>query len=175
MISIIVNDAPLTDNMIIGKWNDRVAPYHTSVDIVTNDVYSVSDGKVIFQGKFENNTISVAVQINNSQVLIYGNLIDTELRPGMSVSTYDLIGHTADYVKFEYCTSAQSNSKWPFRPNENTYFKQDPMQVLEGRVILTNYKSKTYEYATEYVDEIPTEDEQIKEFSNCRGVIINEF
>ena len=128
MISTLTGSS---SSKIIRKWTTTV-PYVTGYDIATSAAYSVTYGKVVYIGQELDGTFTVCVSCNSNEMLRYGNI--TELYVGASdeVATKQELGRVNKYVHLEYVTRWQGSSRFPVRINQYLYFKQDPVDIIDG-------------------------------------------
>lgn len=169
MLCELLNVSSVEANkVIIDNWNDQTVPYHTSADILADMVYSISGGQVISVRNEENKTVSVSVLVNSNQLVRYGNLKIANVLEYETVSIGTSIGEADKYVKFEYCTKSQDNSKWPVRFPKYQFFKQNPNLLIEGKIFLVDYDSMKYVAGDMYdvTDDSPATGEYLKEISN---------
>ena len=142
--------------------------YHTGVDIQTTQVYSVCEGVVIEIG---NNIegITVSVQYNVNICVRYCCLQNTELTLGQGIHMGDLVGTTEDFVRFEYAITDKLESLWPVRINILQYYKQDPINIVEGTTILQNGgRSSVTLVMGETFQNVPLTGTMVTEFSGGR-------
>lgn len=102
---------------------------HTGVDIQGQKVYSMSPGTVIlvgYDGKYKN----VIIRLDEENCFNYAHLTDTDLRYNEDVEEGTFIGHCDSFVHFEH--GSRQQTLWPIRIGTLTYFKKDPMYVLEN-------------------------------------------
>lgn len=135
MIKRLLNDSEAKLNSTIIKQNFSVALSHPSLDIFASAVYSMCKGVVLFIGLGDDDRFVVSVQVNDSQCIRYGNLLDVSLYMGQLVDT-QLVGHADEYVSIEYVSTTKSTSIWPVRIGEVTYYKHNPYPVISGDTAL---------------------------------------
>lgn len=166
-----VNKVNASD-VILKRWNSTSPPYHTSIEIKADKVYSVSSGKVVCIRNEANNTLSVSILVNKNQLVRYCNLTGVDLYLYSEVSVGDFIGTVNKYVSFEYCTEQQGNSKWPVRFENYQFFKQDPSAIVDGKTLLIDYKAINYISGDMYdlTDDSPPTGDYLKEISNVRSM-----
>lgn len=131
MISTLTGSSSST---IKSRWSTTV-PYVTGYDIITNVVYSVAYGKVVYVGQEPDGTFTVNIKCNDDEVLRYGNLTSLFIRSSDEVKAGTKLGNAAKCVHFEYATRWQGNSRMPVRVNQYLYFKQDPADIIEGKYL----------------------------------------
>lgn len=158
MNDIIVN-CPIThkDSKILKDW--IVDPkskeyrqnkgYHTGIDIVAENVYSICAGVCTYVGKSSEERNVVIVQYDHNLSFRYCNLDVISVRKGQLISEpyTQEIGVAHEYVHFEAITTTKSN--WCVRVGGRDYYKNDPMRYLKREVTLI---SDWYRY-----DDISTE------------------
>lgn len=93
---------------------------------------SIVSGKVLFIGKTDRYYI-VTIQCNSSECVRYGHLLSVDVKLNDEVTEGKVIGQADKFVLFEYCTVAKGDSKFPVRIYSKTYFKQNPMNLLDSK------------------------------------------
>lgn len=113
--------------------------YHTGIDLSGQDVYSMCPGVVSIVSIDPNsNMISLVIQFDATNCLIYSNLIDCTVDVGQTVDTYAKVGTCKDYVHFEYANKVPS--RWPVRVGAQTFYKHDPTALVkDGYASLISY------------------------------------
>ena len=103
--------------------------YHTGVDLKSSNVYSMCPGVVsIVNTMPDSKLLSVVIQFDATNCIIYSNIVNSMVDVGQIVSTYQQIGTCKDFVHFEYANTVPS--RWPVRVGAQTFFKHDPTQLL---------------------------------------------
>ena len=97
------------------------------------DVYNLFPGRVAYLGYY-NNSGSVYVQVSNHELVRYLNLDTIEIYKGNYLVTGEKIGSVKAkrHLQFEYCTQWKGESIYPVRYNNKLYFKQNPIDLLNG-------------------------------------------
>ena len=96
-------------------------------------VYNIIPGTVIFFGFF-NNLGTLYVSISDYEVIRYMNLGSVTVRRSDELEKGAFLGEVAKNKSLlvEYCTEYQQGSPYPVRFNEWTYYKQNPIDILDG-------------------------------------------
>lgn len=115
---------------ILNNWK-MTPPYHTSIDIVGDKIYSITSGRVI-QITHSDNIYWINIQLSKEELIRFGNIIDPKVYVNSTVAVKDFIGIAYKFVKFEYCNL--EISKFPVRVLDLTYYKQDPFLILHRKV-----------------------------------------
>lgn len=175
MIATLLGESPSNINqLILSRWNDSAIPYHTSIDILTRSVYSMTSGYILFVGTSADEMKSVNVLCNDSQMIRYCNMKKLSVSAGDTLLPGQYIGECTQHVKIEYCTEYQGSSKWPVRFFTHTFYKQNPEGLFTGTIQIQSDADShwiadndtEYNYLTE---------EESKEYSNSRGTKHVEF
>lgn len=125
----------ISDTDIKSKWKFS-KPYVTGYDIFCSEVHNVAYGQVVYIGYEPDGTFTVNVKSNSGEILRYGNLRKVNIRTGQYAKEGESIGNVKEYVHFEYCTRWQGTSIFPVRVNSYCYYKQDPVDILEGTYVV---------------------------------------
>ena len=96
-------------------------------------VYNLFPGTVLFLG-FYKGMGTVTVAVSNHEIVRYCNLKDIQCWVNRSIAAGQLVGtaFATSGLQFEYCTQWKGDSVYPVRVNNNLYFKQNPLDVLNG-------------------------------------------
>lgn len=115
-------------------------------------VYNLFPGTVLFLG-FYKKMGTVTVAISNHEIIRYCNLQDIQCWVNRPITKGQLVGtaFTASGLQFEYCTQWKGDSIYPVRINNNLYFKQNPLDILNG--IYTPVKETNIQYTSLKVDD----------------------
>ena len=149
----------------------REWPEIPGVEYYTDDVKAAADGTVLYIGK-QNGLYVVTVQCNANECLRYCNLKTCDVDLNDSITEGSVIGIANKYVCIEYCTTGNKN-RYVVRIYNKTYFKQNPMDILEGKYDVLPYKPRNIISGTKkYIQLTPS---QQSEFGNSRGDNIVEF
>ena len=132
----------------------------------------IVSGKVLFIGKSDIYYI-VTIQSNSSECVRYGHLRSVNVKVNDIVTEGSLIGQTDKFVLFEYCTVAKGTSKFPVRIYTKTYYKQDPMPLLDKKYEVITTPDLTFVNKPGSLIKL-TSEQQI-EFGNNKGDDIIEF
>lgn len=152
---------------IKAKW-----PKITGCEYYDTEAKSIVSGKVLFIGRSDKYYV-VNIQCNSSECVRYGHLLNTNVKLNDMVKEGTVIGKADKYVLFEYCTVAKGDSKWPVRLYNKTYFKQNPMNLLESKYeVITNLGVDVVKGGGTLIKLSP---EQQIEFGNNKGDNTVEF
>lgn len=105
----------------------------TAVISGASKIYSLFRGTVNFIGSYEfTGTLNIAV--SSHEIIRYLNLTNMQVWENMSISKGTYLGDVREkfYLQFEYCTQWKGDSKYPIRVDDRTYFKQNPIDILDG-------------------------------------------
>lgn len=98
----------------------------------TKNVYSIFPGTVLFLGYYKG-TGTIYLCISNHELIRYMNLKDFNVWKGQDIEKGTLLGASSNVpLQFEYCTVYQQDSKYPVRFANRTYYKQNPIDILDG-------------------------------------------
>lgn len=122
--SISYKDVPL-----LRDWSTDPKSVYTGVAIPANTVYSYADGVVLAVG-YVAPYYCVTVQYDVFNLLRYDHLSSVDVGAGEIVQVGTAIGIADHFVRFEYATKVQNSSKWSVRVGTQTYWKQDPKELL---------------------------------------------
>lgn len=122
--SVSYKDVPL-----LRDWSTDPKSVYTGVAIPANTVYSYADGVVLAVG-YVATYYCVTVQYDVFNLLRYDHLSSVDVGAGEIVQVGTAIGIADHFVRFEYATKAQNSSKWSVRVGTQTYWKQDPKELL---------------------------------------------
>lgn len=114
---------------ILKDWSTNPKSVHTGIDLSADNVYSYASGVVLSVGQ-ENNHYCVTVQYDVFNLLRYNHLKSVSVGAGDILSVGAFIGVANKYVHFEYATKDKGVSKWTVRVGSQTYWKQDPKELL---------------------------------------------
>lgn len=106
---------------------------YTATFTGVNRVYNLFPGTVLFLGYYKG-LGTITVKVSPYEIIRYCNLTDMRVWYNSEVETTTFLG-VADLHKglqLEYCTSGPETSKFPVRINETTYYKQNPIKILDG-------------------------------------------
>lgn len=97
------------------------------------EVYSILPGTVLFLG-FYKGTGSLYISISKHEMVRYMNLdkIDVWKQSNVDKGTYLGVINSNKPLQFEYCTVYRDDSPYPVRYWDRTYYKQNPIDVLDG-------------------------------------------
>lgn len=112
--------------------SSRATTFTATISGVT-DVFSLFPGKVLFLGFFEGmGTISIAV--SNHEVIKYMNFDSILVTQFSKVNRGTRLGsiHSRKGLQLEYCTQWKGESKFPSRFNNRLFYKQRPLDILNG-------------------------------------------
>lgn len=97
-------------------------------------VYSIYPGKILYIGVYKEMG-TVSVQVSDFEVVRYLNLKNIQVINGSTISAGQYLGEASKQygLQFEYCTQWQGESVFPVRLQNVTTFKQNPIDLLEGK------------------------------------------
>lgn len=121
-----------SDSQIRNSYSAK-PPYLMGTEIYTQNVLIIADGQIVGAGQEADGTWSISVKVNHNEVLRYCHLKNRQFGLAYTIRKGIKIGDAKEYVRFEYCTTWQGNSKFPVRLVNYTFFRQDPTDILEGR------------------------------------------
>lgn len=106
---------------------------YTATFTGVNKVYSLFPGTVLFLGYYKG-LGTVTVKVSPYELIRYCNLTDMRVWYNSEVETTTFLGIADPHkgLQLEYCTSGPETSKFPVRINETTYYKQNPIKLLDG-------------------------------------------
>lgn len=108
-------------------------------------VYNLFPGTVLFLGYYQNmGTVTIAV--SNHEIVRYLNLKDIQIWNSSKISAGQYLGetHKNKPLQFEYCTQWKGDSLYPVRVKNSLYFKQNPIDILEGLYVPENELNVKY-------------------------------
>lgn len=119
---------------------------HSGLDIKTYNVYSRCTGSVLHIGKSQNGLFTITIQYNSTMCLRYGHMSNHYLAVGNVVVAGELLGECLNYVHYECITTSKTNSIWPVRLYDGTWWKHDPTPTIDGSIGFDNslYHEVTY-------------------------------
>jgi hypothetical protein len=122
---------PIThsDEPAIREWDENPKNVCTGIDFRCDNVYSYSSGVVLAIGRF-NDYYCVTVQYDIFNLLRYDHLKSVDVGAGDIIQVDALIGMADHFLHFEYATKEQNSSKWSVRVGSQTYWKQNPMEMI---------------------------------------------
>lgn len=98
-----------------------------------NNVFNILPGTVLFLG-FYKGLGTVYLAVSKHEMIRYMNLKTIEVWKGQQLSTSELVGTTYTApLQFEYCTVYKDQSPYPIRFADRTYYKQNPIDILDGK------------------------------------------
>ena len=120
-----------SDAEIIQDWSVATYNVHTGIDILSENVFSLTSGVVLAVGtNGKHYCITIQYDVNN--LLRYEHSSSASVGAGDVVQGDTLIGTADKYVHFEYATSDQGTSRWSVRIGCCTFWKQNPYDLLIG-------------------------------------------
>lgn len=133
-------------------------------------VYNLYPGTVLFLGYYKG-LGTITVQVSPYEILRYCNLTDIQVWFNTEIETDDFLGIADPHkgLQIEYCTSGPDTSRFPVRINETTYYKQNPIELLNG-----NWSPEEPTESTDYLsfpsDTITMTNEEISEWGIPRPI-----
>lgn len=138
----IITNCPITliDSKVLRVWVDNSNSkaykisneYHTGVDVVASEVYSICAGVCTYVGRSSEERNVIIIQYDHNISFRYCNLDEVKIRKGQTVEYKEIIGIAHDWVHFELITTEYSN--WCVRVGNRDYYKHDPLQYASGEV-----------------------------------------
>ena len=110
--------------------------YHTGIDIVADNVYSICAGVCTYVGKSSEERNVVIVQYDHNTSFRYCNLDVVSVRKGQIVDYHAELGVAHEWVHFEVITTTFSD--WCVRVGGRDYYKQNPSIYARGEVDYSN-------------------------------------
>lgn len=111
--------------------SNKPSSYTATISGVKN-VYSILPGTVLFLG-FYKGTGTIYLSISKHEMIRYMNLRTLEVWRGQEIEKGHTIGTAYNSpLEFEYCTVYQQSSPYPVRFADRTYYKQNPIDLLDG-------------------------------------------
>lgn len=168
----IVENCKITksDSAILRHWMTG-ATNHTGVDIAGSEIYSMCDGVVVQVGTGSDNKYAVTVQYDVHRCVRYLNLLTASVVPGQLIKLGDSIGKADKFVHFEYIiTASLTNPVFPVRIGTVTYYKYNPIELVQGTTQLpsTNLSNITIITDDDFASIVFTDSES-EEFIGNRG------
>lgn len=169
MLSVMLNKHVEYYTQYISRYfNDKTLPYSTGLEIKADEVFSICPGKVISVNYTSLSTYFVSVLVNEHQMVIYANLKSVSVKVGQEISFRTFIGNANKFVRFEYCTDVQDESKWVVRTKSITMYKHNPLGILTGQIKLKVPVDNVH-VATGDEEMIPLDKHVSAEFTGNRG------
>ena len=112
--------------------------YHTGIDIVADNVYSICAGVCTYVGKSSEERNVVIIQYDHNVSFRYCNLDAVVVRKGQLIEEpyTQEIGVAHEWVHFEVITTSHSN--WCVRVGGRDYYKQNPISYAKGEESLVS-------------------------------------
>lgn len=134
-------------------------------------VYSLLPGKIIYIGIYKN-TGTLAVAVSDYEIIRYLNIENIQVTSGETISKGRYLG-TANKkygLQFEYCSQWQGESVRPVRLENRTFFKQNPIDLLNG-IYVPEYNKEIVRGYNLSDDVVKLTAEQDIEFSSNNGPV----
>lgn len=111
---------------------DHPSSYTATISGI-KEVYNILPGLVFFLSS-NNGMTSVYIAVSKHEMIRYMNLAVVDVNIGRDLSKGDLIGTVKAHrpLLFEYTTVYRTGSKYPVRFSNRTYYKQNPIDILDG-------------------------------------------
>ena len=111
----------------------------TAIITGATKIYSLFPGKVLYLG-FYKGMGTLTISVSNHEFVRYLNMNDIQVWNNATIRAGQYLGtaYAKTGLQFEYCTQWQGESKYPVRINNNLYFKQNPIDILEGKYVPQN-------------------------------------
>ena len=135
-----------------------------------NGVHSLFPGQIIYLGYYEGMGTVVEL-VSDKEILRYMNLNPVTVCTGDLIKDRNFLGiaNKNHGLQFEYCTEWQGESNMPVRINRGdkivTYFKQNPMDILDGIYVPMYHVNPTNKYISPF-DTVSLNEEQFYEFND---------
>lgn len=125
----------------------------TAIISGASEVFCLFPGEVEFVGTF-NGMQSIDILINGHELIRYLNLDHADCRKGMVLTHGEYCGKVNKKrgLGFEYCTQWQGQSKYPVRLCGRTFYKQNPIDILNGIYEPPQEIGITYAYTSHKTD-----------------------
>ena len=128
-----------------------------------DEVCALVGGEIKFVGSTDSSG-SVSVAINDNEILRYAYLSEPYGKFGDEVSVEQPVGRAKNSIlKFEYCTRWQGTSEFPIRIDNQLYYKQNPIDILDNVYEVIN-EIDVYEDYNRPQDTLEFTDEQLEEW-----------
>lgn len=127
--SRLLENCPIThsDSYIVKTFNESS---NGMLQIrVTDAVYPILPGTVVFCNQTEDLVFNVVVQITATLFFLYSGMDSVNVELGSSVDLDTELGHPKSDV-LNVCCLTNQPSKWPYRIGRLTLFKNDPESLL---------------------------------------------
>lgn len=99
-------------------------------------IYNLFPGRVLFLGYYKGmGTITIAV--SDHELIRYLNMQDIRINVFQEVDTKTFLGtvYSQKKLQIEYCTQWKGDSIYPVHVNTDLYYKQNPIDILNGKYI----------------------------------------
>lgn len=151
---MVIPDCELTHqtSQILSTWNvgKKSSDSHLGVDVQGEEVYSLCFCTISAISTDNDGFLCVTTQYDDLQCIRYCHLTDVnvELAVGQAIAYGTFIGHCKNHVHLEYGVSTTVYTNSVIRCGQLTYYKADPMPLLESR------KDMVYDYREDedYID-----------------------
>lgn len=108
---------------------ENLYQYSPWVDITGHTAYTMYSGLVVYvENTYSEKT--VIVQTGDNFCVSYGHLSSILVEDGTNLGVLYTIGKFDDYLRLELLTKTES--KWPVRIGNETWYKDDPYKLLYG-------------------------------------------
>lgn len=99
-------------------------------------VYALFPGTVLFLG-FYKNMGTLVMSVSNHEIVRYLNMKNIQAWTLQEINEGDYLGEPFSNpgLQFEYCTQWKGSSVYPVRTNNKLYYKQNPIDILNGLYI----------------------------------------
>jgi len=163
---------------LTGSSNSPLEPIETTEPCVIgyrvecDSVFSISHGRIAYVGHGTDGYVQVCVWVNHNELIRYGHLHNVQFDANQDIVPGIKLGDAQKYVVVEYCTSWKGDSKFPVRCYNHTYYKQDPIDILEGRYMPQSTMTMVTSIPKGKVIADYTTDDQRNEFeADNRGIL----
>lgn len=104
----------------------------SNVEIDSRKAYTLFPGVITYIG-VANGRYVVSVQTNQDEVIRYGNIstLASKICASYRIDEGKLIGSSNGNIVIEYCTTWSSGNNYSVHINGRTYYKQNPVDIIE--------------------------------------------
>lgn len=131
-----------------------------------NEVHCLFAGTVEFIG-MKDGLWAITMYLNTAEIIRYGNLKEAYRNKGDALLPGELIGVASNLkgLTIEYCSIWRGNSKYPIRIGNRTFYKQNPIDILNGVYTPPRDMLVSRKYTRPQKDKIEFTDEELTEWT----------
>ena len=130
--------------------------------------YVLNDSTVVDIGKVRGKYV-VSTRVNAYEIVRYRNLKSVGVKINQKLSKGAYVGKASkNTLLLEYATSWRGNSNLCVRISNKTYFKQNPIDILDGTYILQNSTTSAF-YPSRATDYISYTEAEAEEFGKSKA------